>query len=138
MKPKDLPIGYWIKKADQLLTNGVNQIQAGFGLTRTSWQVLNTIKENNEITKSELFELMQPFADKPAVETILMNFSQNRILEEDGARIWLTAKGAEMHSNCLARQQNFRQRCMKDISENEYQTTLLTLKKMVTNLEELK
>lgn len=136
MKPKDPPIGYWIKKADQLLTNGIDQIQAKFGLTRTGWQILNLIKEHSEIKKSELFDLMQPFADRLTVESILLNFRQNSILETHDETIWLTDRGTETHSNCLAHQHLFRQRCMKDISENEYQTTLLTLKKLVSNVEE--
>ncbi len=35
MKLKDLPIGYWIKQADNLLTQGINKIQAEFDFSRT-------------------------------------------------------------------------------------------------------
>ena len=69
-------------------------------------------------------------------EEILASFSQGNITKENEARISLTGRGAEIHSKRLSKQHLFRQRCMKDISESEYQTTLLTLKKLVTNLED--
>ncbi len=46
MKSKDLPIGYWMKQADNLLTLGIDKIQAAFGFSRTDWQILNALKES--------------------------------------------------------------------------------------------
>jgi len=42
MKNK-LPIGYYLKKTDNLLTEGINNIHKEFNLTRTDWQILNSI-----------------------------------------------------------------------------------------------
>ena len=42
MQAKKLPIGYFIKQADYLLTKGINEIQSSLGLTRTDWQILNS------------------------------------------------------------------------------------------------
>lgn len=54
MQTKNLPIGYWIKQADQMLTKGIDEIQLLFNITRTDWQIINSINENNVIKKSEL------------------------------------------------------------------------------------
>ncbi len=45
MKDEKLPIGYWLKKADILLTEGIDKIQLQFGITKTGWQTLNTIAQ---------------------------------------------------------------------------------------------
>ena len=39
-KPQ-LPIGYWLKRVDALLTTAIDQAQAEHGVSRTQWQVLN-------------------------------------------------------------------------------------------------
>lgn len=37
MQKQHLPIGYWIRKADEALTAGIDRIQAAFHLSRTGW-----------------------------------------------------------------------------------------------------
>lgn len=63
MQQENKPIGYWIKQADELLTQGINTIQASFQLDRTDWQVLNTIAEHRSIGSRELTQSIQPFAN---------------------------------------------------------------------------
>lgn len=135
MKPENLPIGYWIKKADQLLTEGIDRVQAQFGLSRTGWQVLNAIKENGNNTKEGLIVLMKPFAGVADVEKVLEQLGQEGLIEHQQGPYSLTQKGLERHETCLAGQKDFRLRCMKDISGQAYETTVSTLRKMVENLE---
>jgi DNA-binding MarR family transcriptional regulator len=135
MKLKNLPIGYWIKKADETLTEGINKIHSQFGFTRTDWQVLNSLKENNRISKTELLEIMYPFEEKTIVEKILTKLKIENLIDEQSSKLTLTDKGLEIHQQCLERQMAFRNRCMEGISEQEYQTTYLTLKKLADNIE---
>ena len=60
MQPQTPPIGYLLKKADKLLTQKIDQLQAKFGLTRLSWQVLNSISEREVRSQSDLIELLNP------------------------------------------------------------------------------
>jgi len=136
MEPKDLPVGYWIRTADELLTKGIDQIQSEFGLTRTAWQILNTIRERSEIQKAALTNLLQHFADSTSIEKVLTAFEQEGLTQNQGSGISLTAKGHRTHRDCLAQQSLFRQRCMQHISDQEYQTLVATLKKLVANLSE--
>lgn len=76
MQPKDLPVGYWIKKADDLLTKGINKIHLSFNIKRTEWQILHYINESNSISEEKLVFVMEPFADKSAVENILSDFEK--------------------------------------------------------------
>jgi hypothetical protein len=39
--PPERPIGYWLKRTDELLTERLGDVFAGDGLTRVHWQVLN-------------------------------------------------------------------------------------------------
>ena len=135
MKPENLPIGYWIKKADQLLTEGIDRVQARFGLSRTGWQILNAIKENGSIKEEGLVFLMKPFAGVADVERILEQLEQDGLVEHLHGPYRLSHKGQELHGTCLAGQKEFRVRCMKDISGPAYDTTVSTLRKMVENLE---
>lgn len=89
-----LPIGYWIKKLDELLTNGINEIQAALKMTRTEWQILNSIHEKALIAKSELTNLMKPFAGDDMVQNILTRFISKDIVKiEKEIFFTLTEKG---------------------------------------------
>ncbi len=135
MSPKELPIGYWIKKVDELLTNGINEIHSAFGMKRTDWQVLNSIKQDDGSLNSELTEIMLPFTDKDTLERTLIGFKQTGLIKKQGPKWILTEKGQETHKNCFKKQKSFRERTMNGISDQEYQTTYSTLKKIVENLE---
>ena len=38
-----LPIGYWLKHTDEVITKHVNQVLSDNGFTRFRWQVLNIL-----------------------------------------------------------------------------------------------
>ena len=135
MKSNNLPIGFWIKKADESLTNGINKIHSQFGLTRTDWQVLNTLKEGTDITKTRLMEIMQPFAEESEIEGILINFRNKKLLSGQASHLKLTEEGLEIHQECLQRQIAFRSKSMEGISEQDYLTTYSTLERLVANIE---
>lgn len=135
MKQRDLPLGYWLKKADELLTKGINQAQATNGLTRTGWQTLNLINQEEDISQAELFRLMKPFAGSAEVDSIIKDFD-NREMLESIFPLSLNAKGKKVHAECLELQKKFRAQTMKGIKEEDYRTTISTLQKLVSNLEE--
>jgi len=58
-----LPIGYWLKQVDQLLTEQINQAQAAHGVTRTDWQILNLLYENGRASDEQIFATMCTFLD---------------------------------------------------------------------------
>lgn len=136
MQPKQqhLPIGYWIKKADELLTKSINEVHKNAHLTRLGWQLLHTIYKKKTIKTSELIEMVSLFADATVVKQTLYNFSvQDLIKLEDEVK--LTAKGNQLHEQCLERQKAIRQQAMQGVSEEAYMITIQTLEKIVNNLE---
>lgn len=88
---KNLPIGYWIKQSDELLTKGIDAIQSLFGITRTDWQVLNLINEQR--TLAELLKIMMPFADEQTVRGIIIKLQDEKLIEEGEQHYILTTKG---------------------------------------------
>jgi DNA-binding MarR family transcriptional regulator len=137
MQSKNLPIGYWIKQADELLTKGIDGIQLSFGITRTGWQILNAVHEKNLMDKVELISLMRPFADAGTVEELLTRFKAEVLINEDPQEISLTEDGMKLHKACLEKQKIFRQQVMTGISEEDYQISILTLQKIVDNINNL-
>ena len=134
MTSKEPPIGYWIKQVDELLTKGINEIHSSFELTRTEWQVLNSIKENEKISKSELSALIRPFESEDSLDTTLGKLREKKILSGETEKLLLTDKGIEMHKACMEKQKAFRQKAMTNISEQQYQEIIITLKKIAENL----
>lgn len=132
-KKKRLPIGYWLKKADALLTDGIDEVQAEFGLSRTEWQVLNTLADTPDIPHATLLAVMRPFIEETQLDTILNKFKTSGLLDGK-VPCHLSAEGAQLHSECLTQQTEFRQKAMRGISEQEYELTLRTLAKLVDNL----
>lgn len=133
MREEKQPIGYWIKKADLLLTEGINSIHARLGITRTAWQVLNTIAQNAGISKTKLIETITPFSDEGStIQIIAALQDKNWISETD--TYTLTEAGKQVHADCMKRQQEFRIKAMNNISEEEYKITMKTLIQLVKNL----
>jgi DNA-binding MarR family transcriptional regulator len=134
MKQKRLPIGYYLKLADNCLTKGIDEIQSQHGLNRIEWQVLNSIYEKPEVLKNEIIDLMKPLADSHLVETIFTKFIDKSQVEVKNNMLTLTTEGKELHKSCFDTQQEFRKKAVTDISEADYQITISTLQKMIANI----
>lgn len=139
MQSKNLPIGYWIKQADEMLTKGIDEIQKLFNLTRTDWQIINSIHKNIIVERLFLFDLMKPFADSEKVEAVLTRLQNEGLLKsEDDVTLTLTQQGQELYNACFEQQQVFRQKVMAGVSIADYDTTVSTLKKIIENISSIK
>jgi len=131
---KKSPIGYYLRKADELLTEEAGQIHEDMEINRLQWQILDSVSENPGISSQELVENLADFADEKEVRDIIADFAErNFLLEQDP--LDLTEQGRDMHRICLDRQMAFRQKVMKDISDQEYEQMIGTLEKMINNLQ---
>ena len=136
MNNRKLPIGYWIKQVDKLLTDGIDSVQAQFGLARSDWQIIHFLSEQPSVETEKLLETMKPFMDSKVVEDILTQLCSKGLVNIiNNHSLALTAKGKKQHADCLERQKEFRQTVMKDISEEDYLKTIQTLQKIVDNIK---
>ena len=138
-KKPHLPIGYWLKQADNLITEQVNKVQAANGISRTDWQVFNTLYEVGSVSRERLFEVMSAFVDASGLDKIVSHLAERGWVEsvegdEGGMAFQLTGEGRQRHSLIFAAQKEARQRAMQGISEEEYATVIRVLQRIVSNL----
>lgn len=133
METQEQPIGYYLRTADKLLTDGIDRIQAEFELSRTDWQVMHAIASQPGLSKDSLFQKMQSFVDLNGMEHILRKLRIRDIVEGDD-HYQLTDYGLDQHEDCLEKQELFRVHCMQGISSEAYQQLLSTLEKLINNL----
>lgn len=115
MQQKQLPIGYYLKLANNLLTEKIDEIQAQHSLNRVEWQVLNTISEKLEISKNEVLELMKPLGDNQTIKSIFTKFVADGNIEATDNKLTLTTQGKFLHRSCFDTQQKLRKKAVTDI-----------------------
>jgi hypothetical protein len=135
-----LPIGYWLKRADEAITIRVNQIHAAYGFTRFRWQVLNSIYEADTISKHDLFATMRTFITAQELDALLDGFAQAGWLLQEGAgesaMLGLTATGKMERETLITRQNAVRRQAVQGITEQEYVLVIEALQRIVANLQE--
>lgn len=133
---KPLPIGYWLKRADELLTARIDEAQQANGLTRLDWQILNVVRDGPAVTGNEITETLKPFADAATVNVAVSNLADRNLISGSAeAGLTLTPHGVELYERALLAQKAVRQKATIGISETEYATTVDVLQRLVENLE---
>lgn len=137
-KKPHLPIGYWLKRADEVLTARINEVQRANGLSRTEWQILNLLSELGSATDEQLEASLRPFAGITSLRELITGLRRRGLVAEkdaaDGGYV-LTTQGQQTHATALALQKEVRQQAMKGISEAEYATAIHVLQRIVENLD---
>jgi DNA-binding MarR family transcriptional regulator len=135
-----LPIGYWLKQADNLLTEQIDHAQAVHGVSRAEWQVLNLLMEHGHANHEAIFATMRTFVDEATLDAIFASLLARGWVELQEAAtprtdiFQLTAEGQRQHAVIFATQKEVRQRAMQGISAEEYATVVRVLQQMVSNL----
>lgn len=136
-----LPIGYWLKKADELLTARINEAQDANGLSRTEWQILNLLHETSSASKSEIVEILSPFGDANALGAKVDSLVQRGLVEAEVSgtgtgtgKLRLSPQGREVHTVALEVQKRVRHQAVQGITEADYVTTVRVLQQIVANL----
>jgi hypothetical protein len=132
----NLPIGYWLKHTDELLTKHINNVQTANGVSRSQWQVLNSLYESGVVTRAQLFETMKTFVSEPEQRHILDELtSWGWLVQNEQDMFQLSQEGRMNHQTRLEAQKKVRQRAVQGISEEEYTTVIKVVQRRVENLE---
>jgi len=135
---KHKPIGYWLKHADNVITEHIDRVLSENDFTRPRWQVLNIVYQEGTITRSGVFDTMQTFIDARQLDEIIEEFVEEGWLvkhgEGDGAQLTLTEAGKAQRETIFKLQSEVRKRAMQGITEREYATVIDVLERMVSNL----
>jgi DNA-binding MarR family transcriptional regulator len=136
---KQQPIGYWLKRADEAITEHADRVLSDNGFTRFRWQVLNIIYQAGTITRSGVLDTMQTFIDARQLGEIIDRFAKEGWLVErsegDTAQLTLTEAGKDKREALFELQSAVRRRAMRGITEQEYTTVIDVLQRVVKNLE---
>ena len=136
---KHKPIGYWLKHADNVITEHVDKVLSENGFTRSRWQVLNIVYQAGTITRSGVLHTMQTFIDPSQLDEIIDGFIKEGWLvkhgEQEGAQLTLTEAGKAQREIIFELQSEVRRRTMQGITEREYAMVIDVLERMVKNLQ---
>ncbi|MEO6445179.1 MAG: MarR family transcriptional regulator [Gemmatimonadaceae bacterium] len=131
------PIGYWLRRADELLTAKIDDAQREQGLTRLDWQTLSLLHDARTTPRDALVESLSPFADAPSVIDGLASLADRGLLRlSAGDEVELTPDGSAIYAKALAVQEVVRKQAAAGIDEAEYTTTVSVLRRLVDNLGE--
>jgi len=128
-----LPIGYWIKRADEALTARIDEAQSANGLSRTGWRILNALHDAGSMAREQIAELLRPFASAGSLAEQIAHLSGRGLIESEGdaAAYRLTDRGRQVHADALATQREIRWRAVQGVSE-----AIRVLQRIVENLGE--
>lgn len=129
-----LPIGYWLKHTDEVITNRSNQVLADQGFTRFRWQALNMIYEAGTTTRDQVFNVLQTFLDVQQLAEILDGFVREGWLIADEHGLRLTEAGKNKRADLFRRQGEVRRRALEGISDEQYMIVIEVLERMVNSL----
>ena len=129
------PIGYWLKRADSLLTQRIDEAQRANGLSRLEWQALNVVRAG-PATAETVTDTLRPFADPELVTVTLAGLVGRHVVRSpDGRAFELTPEGQALFTRAAETQGEIRRRAMDGIGEAEYAAMLAVLQRFVANLE---
>lgn len=134
------PIGYWLNRCDQAITESMNRHLAPYGVNRIDWQVLNVIAkpDRGAVSISDVNDQLRANADPDilsrSVDALLARdyvkyAGQNPdqlMLTEQGNVFWQTLRNQIAH---------FRTESLQGIPEEDYRITVSVLERMAQNLE---
>jgi DNA-binding MarR family transcriptional regulator len=133
---KSPPIGYWLKRADELLTKRIDEAQRSNGLTRLAWQALNVIRDKATAGRDDLVDALRSFADPTTVDSVVLELvSRDLVAGSESAVFSLTPAGTGLYEKALAAQLAIRQQAVAGITEAEYASAVDVLERLVANLE---
>lgn len=127
------PIGYWVKNLDNLLEGTLDATLASRGVGRRHWQTLNLLAEAPR-TVAEASAELAPFLRPGEMLAVLAELQRRGWVEGDD-RYALSADGAAALNALREEIVLVRRRATDGLSEEDYRTTVATLRRMTENLQ---
>lgn len=127
------PLGWWLRHVHELLESSMTRALDAESLTRRHWQVLNTIAHGAR-TPEELDAALAPFVatEGPTAPKVADLRARGWVAAGEVA---LTSEGREAHARVEARVKAFRAAVTDGVSDDDYRTTIRTLRRCAENLE---
>jgi DNA-binding MarR family transcriptional regulator len=136
-------IGYVIGRSCHIMRKAFNATfgKAGHDITPEEWGLLNRLHERDGQRQAELADAT--IRDRTTVTRLLDGMVQKGLVrrkadpdDRRAVQTWLTKKGRSMRRKLIPVAEELLHRATRDISDQELQTTVATLRKLQANLVE--
>jgi hypothetical protein len=129
------PIGWWVKRLDELLEQVVDLALAGEGITRRHWQVMHALGSGG-MEEDALRSALSPFGGPVDVTAVLAELTgRSWVTGSRGGWVELTEVGRAAHERLFGRIGRLRRQVTDGFTAEEYERTVAALRRMVANTE---
>ncbi len=135
--PPRPPIGFLLRKLDDLINERFERTLGTRGITRRQWQLLRTLAEDAAVLDA-LTEAVFPFLDRASAETARQHLdplAHDGLVRADGDVYSLTDTGRALVESLTGEVQAIRELTVAGLAEGEYERMIVTLQAMIGNLE---
>ncbi|SHN44009.1 MarR family winged helix-turn-helix transcriptional regulator [Cryptosporangium aurantiacum] len=129
------PIGYWVKSVDRLLEEVFERALTERRIARRHWQTMNVLAAGPR-TVAEIAEQLTPFlgADTISAPEVLADLRELGWIAVPDGRYALTEDGQSALESLRAEVLGLRRQATDGVSDEDYRTTVATLRRMSENL----
>ncbi len=142
MNEQQKPIGYWLKAADQAITESLDRAVARFGLSRLAWQILNLVQQQQPVRLDSISTITAVLADyatlRATVEALIeqtwliVTTKQTDVL---ACELALDPAAIERLAAVTGLVHGLRAQLMQQISPEDYALTLKVLAQLIENAQ---
>ncbi|NLR80823.1 MarR family winged helix-turn-helix transcriptional regulator [Chitinophaga eiseniae] len=129
-----LPIGWYLKEADSLITAFTNAAFETHGINRFHWQVLKSIDKHGKISKQLYYHLVDKFLTVEALDEVMAALVAREWLQPAEDLYMFTEKGKTAYAEIAALQEENRKKVLEGTTVEEYLATIRFLETMITNM----
>jgi DNA-binding MarR family transcriptional regulator len=135
--PVAVPLGFWLRRVDQLFESSLDSVLAGENLSRRLWQMLNTVARHEPATLDECRQAMALFLADAARECppLLDELAARSWVEPQGGTYRLTTAGRTTLKALEERVTAHRAVMFAGVTDEDYRITVQTLARITGNLD---
>lgn len=131
---KKLPIGWYLKEADSLITQYMNAAFEAFGIGRFHWQVMKNIDTHIKISKALYYHQVSRFLSEAELEEILQSLVSRNWVQQNEDMYSFTPTGKTKFDEIAANQQGNHEKILTGTTTEEYLSTINFLETIIKNM----
>jgi|GEM_PF-1556297 len=129
-----LPIGWYLKEADSLITHYTNIAFETHQINRFHWQVLKNIDTHGKICKDLYYHQVNRFLTEAELDELLESLISRNWIQFTADHYSFTDTGKQEYAAIESLQTKNKEKVMEGITPEEYLAAIQFLEKMIRNL----
>lgn len=131
---KKLPIGWYLKEADSLITQYMNAAFEAYGIDRFQWQIMKNIDMHEKISKALYYHQVSRFLSEAELEEKLQSLISRNWVQQDKDMYSFTPTGKTKFDEIAANQQGNHEKILTGTTTDEYLATINFLETIIKNM----